>query len=620
MDVLADFLSKVIVLSTQGAGGVATRKVIKGFALPRHGANLVAITKHMQNGANSRQDAITRVLGLRDFKTHAYTTIGERYISSCSQTDKENIIKNQFKKWYFPNKVNERDSEAKEFSIYPYWIILEFFCELKNKYFIDSITSLDFLIFVTSIKNREDIVNHVEAYKKATSNKKTYKDFLENIPETTSDKFTKGHWNQVFQSGFFEPIKYDSEKDVVYIDEDCNMLQIKYFYEEYYFTNAESSEYLGFLQDNVEDNRVFMRIGKAVDYSSITLEFPYKNILLKGVSGTGKSRLLSKIIKEKIFFNDGSLEDTCVSSLIKDNVLRINIHSASSNADLMHGIGIETDDSSRILYKEKRGLVFRHIMKACYQPKLPFVLILEEIQENSLNELIGDLIYLIEESKRALISHTDIDTSPLSFSELIQFYISDIEDIDYVELPNLIDIAETKKMILPDNLYIFCTSNYRDDKKVIEDNLLRRFHVVEVYPQYNNFESDDIGAFLECLNDAILKTLADDEIHEDRFLIGHANWIDIKEDEDKKFFEALLKFFIEFKEIREIEFDVVKNILEVMNKCDKIKKLEDNENWAYALYYTTFKNVKTDSYKEWVDTLQKKVYGDILELQSKSTK
>jgi len=118
------------------------------------------------------------------------------------------------------------------------------------------------------------------------------------------------------------------------------------------------------------------------------LNFHHKNLLLKGVPGTGKSHTLENIIENDLDMNS-----------IRDNVLRINIHSASSNSDLMQGISISTDDKSNILYQEKRGAILKHIFKAMYKPNQPFVLVLEEIQENSLNELIGDLIYLIEKKK-----------------------------------------------------------------------------------------------------------------------------------------------------------------------------------------------------------------------------
>ena len=269
----------------------------------------------------------------------------------------------------------------------------------------------------------------------------------------------------------------------------------------------------------------------------------YKNILLKGVPGTGKSRLLEKIIESKLN----------ISKSNKDHhVLRVNIHSASSNADLMQGIAVSTSNGA-ISYEEKRGLIFDLICRACQYPNQPFVLVLEEIQENSLNELIGDLIYLIEPNKRANLSAISTPLTGNGLLDLIDQYVELKPDIQYVKIPNLVSLGQYRKIILPDNLFVFCTSNYRDDKKIIEDNLLRRFEVIDLYPQPEVVKvnsASGVSKFLEHLNDRIIKVLKH-EIHPDRFQIGHAIWLNIND--KSSFAKALYKTLVELKEIREIQ-------------------------------------------------------------------
>lgn len=289
------------------------------------------------------------------------------------------------------------------------------------------------------------------------------------------------------------------------------------------------------------------------------LNFEYKNILFKGVPGTGKSRAIDTIIEKELKIQGK-----------KENILRVNIHSASSNADLMQGIGISTSSNGSIKYSEKQGLILDMIKRATFHPNQPFVLILEEIQENSLNELIGDLIYLIEDDKRA--KEIEADDKEYSYEELVDKLIKDDSNISYIEIPYLVnDSTDYKKMIMPNNLFIFCTSNYRDDKKVIEDNLLRRFEVIEIYPKNQEemgkdengedyFKSKDVSDFLESLNLSILKVMDDNhETHPDRFMIGHAIWQDVKD--EKTFYKAFSKLVTEFKDIREVEFDIFKEIL-----------------------------------------------------------
>jgi len=344
--------------------------------------------------------------------------------------------------------------------------------------------------------------------------------------------------------------------------------------------------------DNIEDentqkevsfkeNREIKKI-KFSDEAKGNLEFPYKNILFKGVPGTGKSRAINEIIIKHL-------------GLAKNdkNTLRINIHSASSNSDLMQGIGISTNDKGNIKYSEKQGLILDIIKRATLHPKQPFVLILEEIQENSLNELIGDLIYLIEDDKRAKLAADNDEYN--SYEELVDKLIDRDGTLDYVEIPYLVnDSTKYKKMIMPNNLFIFCTSNYRDDKKVIEDNLLRRFEVIEIYPKNQEqmgkngkdeyfFKRKEISDFLEALNQSILKVMKDNhEVHPDRFIIGHAIWQNVND--EQSFYKSFLKLVVEFKDIREIEFDTFKTILD--------KVVMPHELKTYNSYYEMIKDLQ----------------------------
>jgi len=347
-------------------------------------------------------------------------------------------------------------------------------------------------------------------------------------------------------------VKKDLEKSLCFEKEGNNFVECKN-------NSSENSEYIESL-DEIEIELSEYEIKKSeakVEEKSMknrdkhifnknhlgNLDFDYKNILFKGVPGTGKSRAIDNIIKKLGIENK------------KENTLRINIHSASSNADLMQGIGIATANG-QIEYKEKQGLIFNLIKRATFNPNQPFVLVLEEIQENSLNELIGDLIYLIEDDKRANLQDL-ADDKEYAYQELINRVVEQDSSIKYVEIPYLVsDSTEYRKMILPNNLFIFCTSNYRDDKKVIEDNLLRRFEVVEIYPK-NSVASAYSQEFFSSLNKVILEVFQD-EIHPDRYMIGHAIWKDVESEKD--FYRAILKVVTEFKDIKEIEFETVKEI------------------------------------------------------------
>lgn len=329
-----------------------------------------------------------------------------------------------------------------------------------------------------------------------------------------------------------------------------------------------------------------------IDVSPVgNIDFPHKNILLKGVPGTGKSRLIDVKLLKEIGLN----------TITHPNILRINVHSASSNSDLMQGIGVSAHNGE-IGYYEKQGLILNHLKEAIKKPNQAFAIVLEEIQENNLNELIGDLIYLIEDEKRADVSDFIKENKEFkSFDVFVNELIKDNENTHFVQIPYLVSsYTKYRKLIIPKNLYFFCTSNYRDDKKIIEDNLLRRFDLIELYPKVSVIKDKDVANFLKVLNDGILSVLNGKEIHSDRFLIGHAYWINVKD--EKTFYQALLKTLTEFKDIREIEFSDVKKFFE---KIDT-----DTEKTPFKTDLSILKNGK--NYKEIIFSLQEKAFGDLL--------
>ena len=420
-----------------------------------------------------------------------------------------------------------------------------------------------------------------------TSNKKCY-EYIEN--EFVINENCKKE--NAIQDEDLEIGEYLKELDALSLNEDKNSL-----------VDSEAKHDVAKEKEDMEKENITKEFTNTILGK---LTFSHKNLLLKGVPGTGKSQTIEDIIENELDIKDKA-----------ENICRINIHSASSNADLMQGIGIDSKGGD-IEYKEKQGLIYNHIKKALFSPNQPFVLVLEEIQENSLNELIGDLIYLIEEKKRVTVDASKFeDGEKYEYQTFIEEVLKDEKNEHYIEIPYLVDTStDYRKMVLPSNLYVFCTSNYRDDKKVIEDNLLRRFDVVEIYPKYHDgswknrkdelvFKSKDVSDFLEKLNKRILEKF-ETETHPDRYLIGHANWLDITDDDNKEnkklFYTALLKVIIEFKEIREVDFDtytkeIVEDVLKNSELSDRIKAYIEACKFEYT------------SYKEMVEKLQKEIYS-----------
>lgn len=351
------------------------------------------------------------------------------------------------------------------------------------------------------------------------------------------------------------------------------------------------------------------------DVKTLILEkhYGYKtglNTFIKGVPGTGKSMKVKQL----------------TSDIKRENILKINIHSDMSSSDIIQGISVNINQYNNLIYKEKYGVILRCILKAILNPSERFAIVLEEIQEKALNKLIGSLIYLIEEDKRVCCDYikdlskgkkreieTDKDIDEVF--ELIDNIINNRSDIESITIPNLIEGSnKERKLILPDNVYFFLTTNYRNDKVVIEDNMLRRFSIIEMYPEYKDtvdYGNDFVSDFLQNLNNNIMKVFSD-EIHPERMLIGHASWMRINTCEE--FYNNFIKFVVEFNDIRLIEYSQFKQIFNKELWIDFFKYSEREDNKVYKCITNIIKKIcdgETNSYFELIYSIQKELRKEL---------
>lgn len=305
------------------------------------------------------------------------------------------------------------------------------------------------------------------------------------------------------------------------------------------------------------------------------------NLILSGVPGTGKSFLINEIIKD--YFNINQYLEIEESI---ENILKINVHSETKNSSLMQGISVSLNQDGNVFYAEKQGAILNLILTAIQYPNIPFLVVLEEIQENSLNLLIGDLIYLIEPDKRVdLTQYTSIDFN--SIWDLINTIILDT-DSDYINLPALVSNDEKKKLILPNNVYFICTANHRDDRKIIEDNLLRRFHFLEVFPRYEVIKNAEVRDFLIQLNDRIANQF--EHLESEHMLSGHASWMNI--DNKTDFWRTFSKFLTDMRKIKQVDFSDIKNILTGLQLPFDIQFELNKYNNYHALFSFVQSNCK----------------------------
>jgi hypothetical protein len=595
-------------IETTGGKESNQREAFINFYVSNHGIDVETIKKKINRG-DVRTAATPRILGFLDGNMET-TAVGDIFLKKC--IDSKRILHNQYKKWHWTNHVNKK-GDAAHFDIYPYWVILESLLECRIND-IHYITKNEYMLFISVIKNRNEIKNNIEILKYIRNNPIEAKELYDEIPDKDNFflRFSKSGFHGLL-GDCLEHITYDSKNETVSLTDkttDYFKNQINYFYEKYdKYTDYNSVNYLNFLRSNTVDNtyNIFPMAKKEITLDiikevsgTIKNDFPYKNLLLKGVPGTGKSKEVEDKIRENIFgTKDGSNENEClpIGQLLNTNIIRINVHSGLSNSELMQGIGVITTANNEIKYHEKQGLILEHIARAILNPSLPYCVILEEIQENSLNRLIGDLIFLIEENRRVTFKkdHPELIGKPVDYQLVSDLTIENAND-NKTKLPSLVESGKEIFLCIPNNLYFFCTSNYRDDRKIMEDNLLRRFDVLEVFPDSSAIEHSEVRTFFEDLNIAILNKMAElNETHPDHFLCGHVIWM--KVNDIKSFSRALNKLIIDFKDLKELDWDTFKEIIEK----------------------TSLGNVTEKSYNELIKNLQDCYYygsksdGDIID-------
>lgn len=335
-------------------------------------------------------------------------------------------------------------------------------------------------------------------------------------------------------------------------------------------------------------------------------KFPLNSILY-GPPGTGKtynSILYSLGIATKnegiinrIKNNTETISDEKINEfndLKKQGQIEfITFHQSYSYEDFVEGIRPtlatkDSEDNKDLKYTIHSGIFKKICERAKNNQDKNYVLIIDEINRGNISKIFGELITLLESTKR------------LGESEELK-----------IRLP-----YSGEEFGVPKNLYILGTMNTADRSIALLDIALRRrFNFIEMPPKYNllnsinietigtesknteNTEIIDLKKLLEAINTRIEFLLDKDH------LIGHSYFINIKTFEDLK--EIFRNSIIPL--LQEYFYDDFEKIREVLNidKKDKdsfIIKKETPQNFSG--------NLKTRLEKKSVYKINKKAFDD----------
>lgn len=184
----------------------------------------------------------------------------------------------------------------------------------------------------------------------------------------------------------------------------------------------------------------------------------------------------------------------------------ITFHQSYSYEEFIEGIRPRLDDEKELTYTLNRGVFKELCRNAKNDLKNNYVIIIDEINRGNISKIFGELITLIEPTKRL-------------FSENLN------------EHPKTLLLPYSKESFgVPKNVYILGTMNTADKSIALLDSALRRrFSFIEMLPdsdiveQNIQIDSIDLKKLFETINRRIEYLLDKDH------MIGHSYFLKIKE-------------------------------------------------------------------------------------------
>ncbi len=239
--------------------------------------------------------------------------------------------------------------------------------------------------------------------------------------------------------------------------------------------------------------------------NAIVFDLKSKNYILFGPPGTGKTYSAKKMAL-KICENK------------EENIWFTTFHQSYDYEDFVEGIKPETS-TKNIEYKIKPGIFKKICEEARQNQNNNYALIIDEINRGNISKIFGELITLIEPSKRAGENNQIIVTLPYS--------------------------GDKNKFSVPKNVYIIGTMNTADRSiSMIDVALRRRFDFIEMMPDANKLENitikiNDSKINLKEMLETINKRI--EVLYDREHTIGHTYFMELANENSS--FDDLKKIF-----------------------------------------------------------------------------
>lgn len=239
----------------------------------------------------------------------------------------------------------------------------------------------------------------------------------------------------------------------------------------------------------------------------ICKENHFYNKILFGPTGTGKSNLCNKIIKERqvedndifriTFYEDYSYYDffgQYKPIVLRNSSNRISVPSYNDKEKRYIDNSIA---EHRITYQFVPGIFFKALMKALYYENIgkgEVFLVIEEINRGNCSSIFGDIFQLLDRDNDGKSSYC------LTLSDDLRRYLLDRRldnslniqlDINENYISEVIDsIVKTNKIYIPQNLILLATMNTSDQSLFPIDSAFKRRWTMQY--SYINYKEKDL--------------------------------------------------------------------------------------------------------------------------------
>ena len=298
---------------------------------------------------------------------------------------------------------------------------------------------------------------------------------------------------------------------------------------------------------------------------------------------------IAVVIDDKGYILAGEERDTTTRSVkwlaknIDENIKNINKEKMLHRRTVARVPNMKVEDIIKLAKEKEPEELSKIVIK---ENKEPYVFIIDEINRGNISKIFGELITLIEPTKRS--GKKECISTKLPYSK--------------------------EEFTVPDNVYIIGTMNTADRSIALMDTALRRrFKFEEMLPDYDLlkdiFVEDkgtkvNIGAMLKVINERI------EYLYDREHTIGHAVFLELKENNNIDKLENIFKksvipllqeyFYEDYEKIRLVLGDNMKDEDEQFIFSEFIKPEDvfegnivdiDIPEKKYIINYDNFKNI-----------------------------